>query len=146
MVMKMKEPLEEKHGQEPAEHPAHGAVQRLQIFIRIRQKMEQGDAQHQAGNKTDGNLQARMGKPNDDRQPTARQRRNENESAINRQQPTGRNHAPVIFNSAPSVEFRVAKKPERSSARALLPGKIFAAELAHSAGKFPEDLACERAV
>src|SRR3569833_1084954 len=119
MVKKMKESLEEKHRQEPAEHPANGAVQRLQMFIRVRQKVEQGDAQHKAGDETDSNLQARMSKPNENRQPPARQRCDENEPAINRQQPTGRNHAPVIGNSALSVEFRVSRVCVRFSARTV---------------------------
>ena len=77
------------------------------MVIGIRQKVEQGDAEHQTGHEADRHLQARVGKPDENGQPTARQRGYQHEPAINRQQPTGRNHAPVIFNSVASVEFGV---------------------------------------
>ena len=54
--------------------------------------MQQGDAEHQAGDEADGDLQPRVGEPDDNGQPTARQRRDQDEHTVNRQQPTGRNH------------------------------------------------------
>lgn len=59
--MKMKEPLEKKHYQEPSEHPRRRPIQRMQLFVGVRQEMQQRDAEHQAGHETDGHLQTRVG-------------------------------------------------------------------------------------
>lgn len=41
------------------------SVHGMQLFLRIRQKMEQGDAEHQAGDETDRHLQACVGGADD---------------------------------------------------------------------------------
>ena len=100
MVMKMEEALQEKHREKTTQHPFHRAVQRLQMFVGIGQKMQERKAEHQAGDEADGDLQARVRESDDERQPTAGQGGDKHEHTVNRQQPTGRNHVPVIFNLA----------------------------------------------
>jgi hypothetical protein len=66
--------------------------------------MQERDAEHQARHETDGDLQTGVGEFDENGQPAARQRREKNQHTINRQQPTGRNHAPVIFNLSPECQ------------------------------------------
>ena len=100
VMMEMKKALQEKHRQKAAQHPADSFIQEFQVLVRVGQKMEQGNTEHQAGNEADRDLQPGVGQPEENGQPTARQRREQHKPAINRQQPTGRNHATGIFNSA----------------------------------------------
>jgi hypothetical protein len=122
VMMEMEKTLQEKHRQKTAQHPAHGPVQRLQMLVGIGQEMEQGDAEHEPGDKADGDLQAGMRQSDKKGQPTARQRCEQHKQTINRQQPTGRNHVPEICNSTPGVEFRVWRERVRLSARAARNG------------------------
>jgi len=64
----------------------------MQLLRRIRQKMQQRDAQHEAGHETGRQLQARVGGTDDQQQPAARQRGQQHQPAVDRQQPIGRNH------------------------------------------------------
>lgn len=57
VMMKMKEPLKKKHRQKTAEHPFHGAIQRMQMVLGIRQEMEDGNSEHQTSDEADGHLQ-----------------------------------------------------------------------------------------
>ena len=127
VVMKMKKPLQKKHGEEPAQHPVHRASQRMQLLRRVRQKMQQGDAEHEARDKADGHLQTGVGQVDEERQPAARQRGEQYEQAIKNQQPRGRNHGLVIINS-PHV-----CQPERSGGRKV--GGFFESEACQDAFK-----------
>src|SRR3954471_2758861 len=49
VVMKMKEPLQEKHREKSTQHPGDGPVKRAQLLISIRQEMQQGNSEHEAG-------------------------------------------------------------------------------------------------
>ena len=64
----------------------------MQLFGGIRQEMQQGNAQHEAGHQADGDLQARMSGPDDQQQPAAGQRSQQHQQAINGQQAVGRNN------------------------------------------------------
>jgi len=48
---------------ESPQHPGDGAVERSQVLGGVGQKMQQGNAEHQARHEADGNLQAGMGEP-----------------------------------------------------------------------------------
>ena len=83
-------------------------------------KWSRGDAEHQARHKTDGHLQARVGRTNDQQQPAAHQRRQHHQHAVNREQPDGRNHGLLIAfltaedqpeNSPASIVSRSASCP-----------------------------------
>ncbi len=90
VVMKMKEALDKKHRQKTAEHPFSRLVERMQLLIGVRQKMEQGDAEHQSGDEADGNLQPRVGEMDEQQKPAARQRSQQDQRAVKCQQPRGR--------------------------------------------------------
>ena len=125
MMMKMKKALQEKHRKKTSEHPRNGAVERSQIFFGVGQEMEQGDAEHQARNEADGDLQAGVGEFDEQGQPTAGQRREKNEHTVNRQQPTGRNHAPEIFNLARKGESEKRGVWPHTSHLMVIPSLLF---------------------
>jgi hypothetical protein len=89
VVVKVKKALQKKHRQKTAEHPRRRPVNRMQLLRRVRQKMQQRDAQHEAGHETGRQLQARVGGTDDQQQPAARERREQNQRAIDCQQPDG---------------------------------------------------------
>jgi hypothetical protein len=62
------------------------------LLLCIRQKVEQGDAEHEAGDEADGHLQPRVCKMDEQQQPAARQRGQQHQHAVDGQQPAGRNH------------------------------------------------------
>jgi hypothetical protein len=99
MVMKMKKSLQKKHRQKAAKRPFHGAIKRTQLLRSVREKMQQCDTEHEAGHETDGHLQSRVREVNQQRQPAARQRREQHERAVNDQQPTGRIHVASHISS-----------------------------------------------
>src|ERR1017187_3677003 len=87
VMMEMEEALDKEHRQKTAEQPMHRLVKRMQLLLRVRQKMEQGDAEHESGDKTHRDLQPRMGEMDGQQQPAARQRREQDQRAVNDQQP-----------------------------------------------------------
>src|SRR5882757_445150 len=89
VMVEVKEPLEKKHCQKSTEHPGDGLIERTQLLRRVRQEMQQRNSKHQTRDKTDCHLQSRMSEANNQRQPAACQRSEQNERAVNRQQPTG---------------------------------------------------------
>lgn len=74
VMMKMEKALDKKHCQEAPQHPGRRPVNRMQLFGGIRQKMQQRDAEHQSGNKADGDLQTRVSWVENQQKPAARQR------------------------------------------------------------------------
>ena len=69
----------------------------MQLFLRVRQKMEQGDAEHESGHEADGHLQPRVGEMDGQQQPAARQRRKQDQRAVNDQQPPGVSAAMMLI-------------------------------------------------
>ena len=74
VVVEVEKALDEEHRQETAEQPVHGFVERMQLLLGVRQKMEQRDAEHEAGDKADGDLQPRVRQVNGEQEPAARER------------------------------------------------------------------------
>ncbi len=83
MVVKMKETLNKKHRQKTTEHPSGRFVERMQLLIGVRQKMKQGDAEHESGDEADGDLQPRVRQMDEQQEPAARQRSQQDQRAIN---------------------------------------------------------------
>ena len=87
VVVKVEKALEKKHRKKTAEHPCRRAVNRMQLLLRVRQKMQQRDSQHETGHETGCQLQSRVRGADDQQHPAAGERREQNQRAINGQQP-----------------------------------------------------------
>jgi len=89
VMVKVEETLQKKHRQESAQYPRRRPVNGMQLLRRIRQKMQQRDAQHQTGHKARRQLQARVRGTDDQQHPAARERREQNQDTVNGEQPDG---------------------------------------------------------
>ena len=104
VMMEVGKPLQEEHRQETAQRPRHRAIERPQLLRRIGDEMQHRDAEHQAGDEADGQLQPGVREADHEREPASGQRRGQNESAVNGEHPARRHHGPVIMN--PSFEHQ----------------------------------------
>jgi len=93
MLMKMEHPQQEEHRRQSPQHPQQTAIEGvrhpgfLHDHNRVRQLMQQPDAQHQAPDQTDEELQPGMGQPHQRRQHPSEPRRRHDEHAIPEEDP-----------------------------------------------------------
>ena len=92
-MMKMKEPLQEKHHQKTAKHPLHRVVNGMRVLDGMRDQVQQRHAQHEAGDETDGGLQSRVGQVHQHRQPASGEGGDQYQRAIDDEQPSRGIHA-----------------------------------------------------
>ena len=81
-MVEVKEPLNEKHHQKSTEQPPGRAVDGMQLMPGMRQKVQDADAEHQAGDKARCHLQPSVRQPDEQWNPPARQRSQQDRSAI----------------------------------------------------------------
>jgi hypothetical protein len=81
VMMKGKESLDEEHRQKSGQRPQHGAVDRSQFGDRMRQQVQQANAQHGAGDKAHRQLHSFMRQLDEQGKPTASQRGDDYQAA-----------------------------------------------------------------
>ena len=88
MVMKMKDPQQQKHDDEPGHHPVSGAIGAgvAQLDERVREHVENADPQHEAPRQADQELHAGMRQIHQLRQPAPQERRADDGRAVQNQQ------------------------------------------------------------
>ena len=84
MVVKLKKTLNEKHDHESHQDPCGCSINAVKLMPSVRQQMEKSDSQHQSGDEAGRHLQARVRQAHPKGDPSARERRQENERAIDR--------------------------------------------------------------
>jgi hypothetical protein len=85
MVMVGQEPLEKEHYEEAAQNPLHGLVQGMALMKGMGNKVEQGHAEHEAGDKAHRRLEPRMSQMQGQQRPAARQRGEQHQNAVDGQ-------------------------------------------------------------
>lgn len=85
MMVKGQKALQKKHHQKSAQQPRHAETGGIELMACVWQQAQQRQAQHQPGNKADGDLQPRVGQLEQAGQHPAQQGREEGQQTVARQ-------------------------------------------------------------
>ncbi|MBX3745136.1 MAG: hypothetical protein KF833_07480 [Verrucomicrobiae bacterium] len=90
MVVEREEPLDQEQGYEARQRPAHGLIGCGQRADGMRQETQHGQAEHEPGDESDGQLQPGMGEPDAGGQFATKPGRQERQQAVDGEQDTPR--------------------------------------------------------
>ncbi len=82
VMVKREEPLEQEHDEETGEHPRCGGMDGAEFVACVGEEAEEGQPEHEAGDETDGGLKAGVGEPDEVREGTAGDRRQQCQEAV----------------------------------------------------------------